>query len=137
MGWPGPQPLENEQSYTRLSKEDGHDTDSQRGWVNMFDRGTGAQAIDQDTKASGWTDIVGSGPGEYMDLACLTGGGESGTSAGAVPVPISAVFYCPRHSLVPLFQLVLQIVVLTATCEPICALPGAEASATTPLHTGV
>lgn len=40
------QPLEREQSYTRLSKEDGHDTDSQRDRVNMFDRATGAQAID-------------------------------------------------------------------------------------------
>lgn len=112
-------------------------TDSQRDRVSMYDRGTGAQAIDQDTKAPGWTDTVGSGPGECMDLAFPTRRGESGTSAGAVPVPISAVFFCPRHSLVPLFQLVLQIVVLTATCEPICALPRAEASATTPLHTGV
>lgn len=72
-----------------------------------------------------------------MDLALPTGGGESGTSAGAVPVPISDVFYCPQHSLMPLFQLVLQSVVLTATCEPICAPRRADASATAPLHTGV
>lgn len=69
-----------------------------------------------------------------MDLASLTGGGEAGTRAGAIPIAIPGVLCCPRHSLMPLFQLVLQSDVLTATCESICALQRAEASAITPLQ---
>lgn len=43
MGWPGPQPLERKWRYSRLSKENGLDTDPQMDWVSMCDRVAGVR----------------------------------------------------------------------------------------------
>lgn len=77
-----------------------------------------------------------SGPDECMDLASLHCEVRLGPATELSLFPY-LIYYSAHAQLDVIFQLVLQSVVLTATCEPICAPQKPEASATTLLHTGV